>query len=642
MASAATKAVAEPKTLESQQNSPFSSPGKRDLILCLLLALGTLAVYNPVSHFDFTNFDDDHYVYENSHVRAGLTWQTVSYAFHTHDAGNWHPLTWLSHALDYQLFHLNPAGHHYVNVLLHVLNTILLFLLLQRGTGLVWRSLMVAAMFGLHPLNVESVAWISERKNVLCTLFFFLALASYGWYVKRPGLKRYGLVALAFTLALMSKPLAITFPFVLLLLDYWPLGRMAALPSEPVSAQAGTAVPSSFPEELKPPSQSFGKLALEKLPLLVLAVGGVVSTIIAQRAGGAISSGSIYALPVRLENAIFSYALYLWKAMFPIHLAIMYPHPGNSLAGTKILASASVLILLTAAVVVLKTRRYLAVGWCCYLGIMVPMIGLIQVGRQGMADRYAYIPLVGIFIAVIWGVADAASHWRVSTKYLALPALAVLSGFAMTTRTQVSYWHDSVSLWSHAVSVTQNNFIAHDNLGEAEVTQGQYDEAIKNFRRAAQIEPNDPVAQINLGVLERRQRKASDAIAHYESVLRLTTDRQMRARAFTNLGSAYRTQGDFGRARQNYEAALQSDQQTALAWLGLGLIAYKTGDFSHSVEYYSHATNIEPSDVGFLLMASALQQQGKFQEAKDAASHSKQLSRDWNLTQQTASKLILE
>jgi protein O-mannosyl-transferase len=638
MAIAAVKPAVAPKdpTTTSKPQGLFSSPGKRNVILCLLLALTTLAVYNPVTHADFTNYDDDHYVYENSHIRAGLTWQTVAYAFRTFDAGNWHPLTWLSHALDYQLFHLNPAGHHYVSVLLHVCNAILLFLLLCRATSFVWRSLTVAALFALHPLNVESVAWVAERKNVLCTFFFLLAIGAYGWYVRRPGIKRYLVLATMFTLALMSKPMAITLPFVLLLLDYWPLQRMdlSLLDSAPATVDQ--------PADSHTAKISFTRLVVEKLPLFLLSIGSALSTVIAQKAAGAINTGLDYGARARVLNAVLSYGKYLWKAAYPANLAPMYPHPGDSLKLVSILPSAALLVLIMCIVLVMRRHRHLLVGWFGYLGVMVPMIGLVQVGRHAMADRYAYIPVIGIFIAIVWSLAEASQVRRFPAKALAPIAMLVLANFAWVTHTQIGYWHDSISLWSHAVVVTENNYIAHDNLGEALAWKGEREEALAHFRTAAQIEPKDPVSVFNIGVLAHREQKVAEAIAQYQATLRMTGDPEMVARVLTNLGSAYRVQGDFVTARNCYLEALRQDPQNSLPLLGLGLMAQKTGDAASAVDYYMRAMKLEPTDVGFLLMASAYQQGGRVNDAKAAAERSKQLSTDLNRTQETARKLLAE
>src|SRR6266851_2694412 len=387
----------EPKPDQLPAESPiFHSPQQRRIILSLLLALATIALYNPVTRAPFLNFDDAAYVTVNPRVRAGVTWNTVVWAFHTSEALNWHPITWLSHALDCQLFGLNPAGPHTINVLLHAANAVLLFLILESATGNTARSLIVAALFAVHPLNVESVAWVAERKNVLSMLFFLLALAAYGWYVRRPGIVRYILVAVLFAMGLMSKPMVITLPLALLLLDYWPLERLvwgrapspvhvgtAALggPAERSSAAACGRRDSGF--AIAEGTQTLVKLCLEKIPLLALSVGSAIVTMMAQRAGGAVLSSAEHSPLLRLENAIVCYVLYVEKALWPSHLAALYPYP-HALPAWQVADSAFFLVAVTWAVLKYREHRYLLTGWLWYLGTMVPMIGPVQVGNQAM------------------------------------------------------------------------------------------------------------------------------------------------------------------------------------------------------------------------------------------------------------------
>ena len=388
----------------------FRSPGQRKLVLGLLLVVVTLALYNPVSRNGFVNFDDDRYVTDNPQVRAGLRSSTISWAFTTLDLANWHPLTWLSHALDCQLFQLNPVGHHYTSLLLHASNALLLFLILQWFTGYTARSLMVAALFAVHPLNVESVAWVAERKNVLCMLFFLLALAAYGWYVRQPTVARYLAVALLFAMGLMSKPMVITLPIVLLLLDYWPLGRTHFSANVESRDEASPRFAAS--------TQPVWRLCLEKVPLLLLSAGSAIVTMLAQRAGGAVLTSAERSPLLRLENVIVCYVLNIKKVFWPSHLAALYPYP-HTLPAWQVAASALFLVAVTCAVLKYREHRYLVVGWFWYLGTMVPMIGLIQVGNQAMADRYAYLPLIGLFIMIVWAAADCASARQLSANYLA-------------------------------------------------------------------------------------------------------------------------------------------------------------------------------------------------------------------------------
>jgi protein O-mannosyl-transferase len=361
-------------------------------VFCLLLAAATAALYFPVSGHAFLTFDDHDYVTANPHIHAGLSWTTLKWAFTSTTAANWHPLTWLSHALDFQLFGLNPAGHHLDSVLIHAANAVLLFLLLQWATKRAGPSLLVAALFAVHPLNVESVAWVAERKNVLSTLFFFLAIGAYGWYAQRPNWRRYLLLAAMFAAGLMAKPMVVTLPCVLLLLDYWPLGRIQTGP----------------PGATGMPRFAISKLILEKVPLFFLSALSAVITIKAQRSGQAVRTLHQFSAAVRIENAVVAYASYLWKMLWPARLAPLYPHPGATLPAWQLILSAVVLIGITLLVVVQRSRRYLLVGWLWFLGTLIPVIGLVQIGDAAMADRYAYIPLIGIFVMMAWGLDD----WR--------------------------------------------------------------------------------------------------------------------------------------------------------------------------------------------------------------------------------------
>ncbi len=378
----------------SRRSSLAASPHKQIVLLGLLLVIATMAVYYPVHAQPFANFDDADYVFDNFHVRSGLNWETVRWAFVTRDAANWHPLTWLSHALDAQIFGIDPAGPHDVNVLFHLLNALLLFWVLQQATGYIGRSWMVAALFALHPINVESVVWIAERKNLLSMFFLLLTLIAYRWYAHEPRDSRYVVVAVLFAMGLMSKPQVITLPFVLLLWDYWPLQRFSFADDEP---------PVPMGAEPAIPRKPLSYLIWEKVPLLGLCAASAVLTMRAQQAGGATSS---YALSIRLENAIVSYARYLENAFWPLRLSVFYPYPGNSLKAWQVGGAFLLLLAVSIGVIYARRNRYLPVGWFWFLGTLVPMIGLVQVGTQAMADRYAYLPLVGLFLMICWGTAD--------------------------------------------------------------------------------------------------------------------------------------------------------------------------------------------------------------------------------------------
>lgn len=605
MSSSSSAAVA--KRLERPQVSAsskmFQSAAERTLLLCLLLTVVVLVSYSPVTHNGFI-YDDIGYITSNPHVGAGLTWATVKWAFTTYQQANWHPLTWLSHALDCELFGLNPAGPHYVNVLLHAANAVLLFLLLQRATGFRWRSLMVAALFALHPMNVESVAWAAERKNVLSMVFFLLALCAYVWYARRPGLRRYAAVASFFVLALLSKPQVITFPFLLLLLDYWPLCRIGTPAADGAAAQGGKA-----------PRLWSGWLILEKAPLLLLSAASAAMTMKAQKAGGAIQTLSQYSLLLRLETAVISYVRYLGKALWPSKLVALYPHPTKLYPAWQVVAAVVLLMLITALVIRAREQRYLTVGWFWFLGSLVPMIGLVQVGSQEMADRYAYISFVGLFLMLTWLVADWAEARQISARWLAVPAVSCLLGLGTITYHQVGYWHDAESFWLRTLALTQNNYVAQVTLGDFLFNQGRTEESAAHFRAALAIKPDGLNANLGLGTYEDRRGNLPAAIERYQLVARQAADSGMRATAYSSLGFAYRGMGQSMKAKHCFETALQFEPVWARAMTGLGLIAQENGDVAEAIRQYSRAAEVQPTDVGYLLLAQALRQEGRLDEA---------------------------
>jgi hypothetical protein len=519
---------------------------RRPFFLSLLLVFATLALYYPVQGYPFINYDDGTFVTDNVQVQGGINWDTVTWAFTTFYLGTWNPLTWLSHALDCQLFQLNPAGHHDVNLLLHVVNVVLLFWVLLHATGYAGRSFMVAALFALHPINVESVAWIAERKNTLSFLFFLLALGAYRWYVREPQVRRYVVVALLYALGLLAKSQVITFPFVLLLWDYWPLQRMFAAVDESDSGTATTIVL---------PPKRFSWLILEKVPLFVLSAGSAFMTMKAQRLGG---DKVWYPLSIRLENAVFSYAQYLRDAFWPSRLAVFYPHPGSSLSTWEVGAALLFLLAVTALVIDRWRQRYLAMGWLWFLGTMVPMIGLEGVGyqgMQGMADRYAYLPFIGLFIMICWGVSDWAEQWRVATPWLAGLGFVVLLVLATLTHRQVGYWSDSASLWSHALQVTNRNWLAENNLGKILMSRGRVEEGISHFTRATEIYPDDPVSNMNIGIYEQGRGNLQEAIERYKRALSSSRDLSLTLAALKNMGRAYQDLGDTAQAQECFAAA---------------------------------------------------------------------------------------
>jgi tetratricopeptide (TPR) repeat protein len=583
----------------------------------LLLVVVTLALYSPVRNHPFINYDDDRYVTQNAHVKAGLNWNTFLWTLTATEQSNWHPLTWLSHVLDFEIYGSNAGGHHVSSVLIHLLNVVLLFLLLLRSTHAMGRSLVVAALFALHPLNVESVAWVAERKNVLSTLFFLLALAAYGWYAQKPGVKRYLLLVAMFVFGLSSKPMVITLPFVLLLLDFWPLERIEeAGPAAPVRvSKAGKqrAAQALAPKSLLVTRHSpLWTLVLEKVPLLILSAASALITIVAQRSS-AIRSLEGFPLQVRLENALYSYAMYVWKAFWPARLALFYPYPGRTLAGWQLGLAA----LFFAGVSALAwnqrfDRRYLLTGWLWYLGILVPVIGLMQVGDQAMADRYAYIPLIGVFVMVVWGVADWADSRRINFTRRAAVTVALLAFFSFFTWKQIGYWKSSYDVWLHTLEVTQRNAIAEGNLGDALHSTGQPEDALPHFRNAVALQPRDAKQHANLAEDLAECGRLQDAVAEYEIVTQLISDPHALARTFVSLAILDGALEDYSGMRENYRQALQIDPQSGPAtinslsrgiaanpvgqgYLQLGVLLEEAGHATEARAAYEQAVTLDPS-----------------------------------------------
>lgn len=517
--------------------------GARSWPLALALAAATLITYAPVEGNGFVAYDDIDIYVGDPHVHEGLTRGALAWAFSTGHS-YWHPLTWISHMIDCELFGMEPAGHHRTSLLIHTASAVLLFLTLRFLTGSPWPSALVAALFALHPLNVESVAWVSERKNVLSGFFSILALAAHGVYARRPGPLRYLAVAIAVLAALLAKPMAVTLPLVLLLLDFWPLGRLGRV--------------------------SLGRLMLEKLPLLALSALASVLTIESQREMGALIPIETIPLPARLANALVSYVAYGFKMLWPARLAAFYPH--RELA-PAVVAGAALLLLGVSAVVAWRVRRepYLAVGWLWYLGTLVPVIGIVQVGSQAMADRYAYVPLIGLFVAIAWGGASLLSRYPAARPATGVVVLAILLALAVRTRQQAGVWHDSLSLFSSSVRSMPDSWVAHYNLGEALVASGRFAEAETEYRETIRVEPRFARAHNNLGMALDSQGRIEAAIAAYAQAIRLKPDL---AEAYNNLGVDYASLGryaegvaalrealrlrpDFAEARHNLDVALR-------------------------------------------------------------------------------------
>ena len=562
----------------------------RALWISIALIAANVVIYSAVLHYGFVRWDDPEYVSENPYISGGLTWSGVSWAFATGSANYWHPLTWLSHMLDVQLFGLDAGRHHLINVLLHIANTLLLFGLLHSATGTLGRSSFVAGLFALHPLHVESVAWVAERKDVLSTLFWMLTVWAYVAYVRRPRLGRYLAVLLLFALALMAKPMVVTLPFVLLLLDYWPLARVAP----------GTDRSAWF------------RLALEKLPLFAIAAALGVVTFLVQRQQGAVAALEALPLESRAENAVVSYFAYVAHMLWPMHLAVFYPLT-PSLPGWQVVGSILGLIGVSVAVIAARSHRYLAVGWMWYLGTLVPVIGLVQVGQQSMADRYTYVPLIGLFLIAAWGIPELLGNWPY--RRIALPAGAtlVLGACAIAARGQVEYWKSNFALWEHAVRVTTGNYLAHNNLGVGLADQGQRNEAVFHFSEAVRIKSDYPEAHNNLGLALASQGNISAAISHYSEAVRL---RPGFALAHDNLAKALSAQGRFDEAIAQYSEVVRIKPGSPVALADLAGALASQGKIDRAIVHYSEAVRLKPdfaeahNNLGF-----ALAGQGKVDEA---------------------------
>ena len=549
------------------------------LIICIILSIITVAVFWQVGSHEFISFDDNDYVTENRHVQDGITLKGIVWAFAEPHAHNWHPLTWLSHMLDCQLFGLKPGRHHLVNLFFHIANTLLLFLILRRMTNAIWQSAFVAGLFALHPLHVESVAWVAERKDVLSTLFWMLTMGAYVYYVERPGYKRYLFILAFFLLGLMSKPMLVTLPFVLLLLDYWPLKRLNLVKSG-ARIVVATPQPASRAKKKKKSRQQPGKdtvqskstvesralwpeirpLLKEKIPFFIVTILFCFVTFYAQHR--VVKPMELYPLGCRIANALISYVSYIGKMLWPVKLSIFYPYVGFALLSWQTV-SAMLILMVIAYLTIRAARRfpYLIVGWLWYLGTLIPVIGLVQVGLQSMADRYTYVPLIGVFIMIAWGVPELLNRWRYGRFAIASAAVGILLALIVLTYVQIGFWRNNIILYEHAIKVTSENAWAQNNLGYALSLQGKTREAIAHFQKAISI--NNPAdAHYNLGIMLASQGKLDEAIYQFRESIRISPDY---AKAHNNLGSALLNQGRLDEAVASYREALRLNPDYTIA-----------------------------------------------------------------------------
>jgi tetratricopeptide (TPR) repeat protein len=609
----------------------------------LFLILATVLVYGQIGQHGFIDWDDPLYVTDNDPVKAGLTFKSISWAFTSLHATNWHPLTWLSHMMDVQLFGLDAGWHHRVNLLFHILNTLLLFAVLKRVTGVVWQSGFVAALFALHPLHVESVAWVAERKDVLSTFFWMLTMYFYLLYSEHREIKRYLLVFFCFALGLMAKPMLVTLPFVLLLFDYWPI--------------------KNFQFSGEGQGRLFIIRVIEKIPLLALTVASCIITFTAQDKGGALSSlsdasmdshaATYYVdLMERVSNALVSYVSYLGKTVYPVDLLFFYPFresvPGWQVAGSLFLLVAISIIVLWR----IRQQPYLAVGWFWYLGTLVPVIGFIQVGLQGMADRYSYVPLIGIFIMLAWGVTELTQRWRRRDLMLASTGMLLLVLCMLLSWKQVGYWKSSIALYQHTADVSENNRRAHFKLGTALVDEGRLEEALVPLTKAVHIQPYDLKARFNLGVVYFKLNRFDEAVKHFDETVKifpsyepaqkkLNMARAMRERmvvpADTNQAYSYmqsglvlEREGKLEAAIGEYRKQLELKPDDVRIYQRLGMIYYRLRQFSEAVRHYTEVVRINPGLAeGHYNLGLALVEQGLIDKAVEHYRHALQIKPDF-------------
>ena len=555
----------------------------REVIALLLLIALTLFAYWPVQHFGFIDFDDNLYVTDNSRIRAGLSWDNVMWAFQDIHAGYWQPLTWLSLMLDYEFYGLHPSGYHWTSLIFHLLNVSLLFFLLRRMTGEIWWVVFVTGLFALHPINIESVAWVAERKNVLSTFFCFLTLYFYVLYAERRNAARYFMVVILFVFGLLAKPMLVTLPLLLLIIDYWPLRRFQVLNAY--------------------------RLTLEKIPLFLLSLASGIWTFLAAKKTGAVMSVEKMDMGSRLANAVISYVKYIGKIFFPVDLAAFYPYP-ISVTFWPVFISAFFLLFITCMVIVLIRRSpYLFSGWTWYLVVLFPVIGVVQAGDQAMADRYAYLSFIGIFVMLSWGVTDWLGSWKYRGKVLAVILIILLPSLLLATSHQLKYWSSTDELFKHAIRVTSNNILAYNARGNALASRGKLAEAVGMYQDALRIRPDYVSAHNNLGLALAGLGRLNEAILHYAEAIRLRPDY---AKAYNNLGLAVEQQGNIAEAEKLYRKALAISPEYANAHNNLGVLLAKRGRAAEAVEQFNHSLSVDPDDITVLNnMGTVLVNQGK-------------------------------
>ena len=631
---------------------------QKKLLITLILILCTLVIYWQVKDFNFAGYDDELYITENLHVQSGLTCESIKWAFTTFHAGNWQPVTWLSHMLDIELYGLNPMGHHWTSLQIHLINTLLLFFILQYMTGALWRSAFVAALFALHPLHVESVAWISERKDVLSAFFGMLTILAYIRYVKKRNLFRYFLVFILLSLGLMAKPMLVTLPFVLLLLDFWPLERLKY---------------SSYQQLAGFQSLNLSRLIWEKVPLFIPVAISSVLTILAQKEVGALYSFEALPITTRIANALISYNNYIIKTIWPQNLAVFYPHLFGTLSLWYVsLAALAIAGISFFSICSFKQHPYVAVGWFWYLGTLIPVIGFIQVGAQAMADRYTYIPLTGLFIIAAWGIPDLLKKWRSNKIILVILSIIIISAFSTRSYFQIRHWKNSTAVFKNAVTVTDNNWLAYNNLGLALMRNGKLNDAVFYYKKALQIKPDYLTALDNLGLTLHQLGKFEEAIFYYTKALKIDPKHPRVhnnianvlaalgkpeeaikhykkailiesefAEAHYNIANVLATQEKLDKAIFYYESAIKKDSGYSAAHYNLGCISLKKKEYKKALVHFAQVVKINPdykqayNHIGIILL-----QFGKINEAEKFFSKAVEIDPGYN--EAISNLLILE
>jgi protein O-mannosyl-transferase len=654
----------------------LARPGLSVWLMAVVLALATVAVYWPAMRNGFVNYDDNVYVTANVHVQNGLSWESAKWALFNPVSSNWHPFTVWSHMADCQLYGLKPWGHHLTNVLLHALDTVLLFLFLRGLTGALWRSVFAAAIFGLHPIHVESVAWVAERKDVLSAFFGLLALMAYARYaygrrqnaecrMQKPASSNtqpshvsrftshtstfYLLSLLLFALGLMSKPMLVTWPFVLLLLDYWPLGRMQYAECRMQNAAAGSTEHATRNTQqltrltaqsqiANRKSQILFPLLVEKIPFFALAAAASIATFVVQKQEHAVKTVEEFPFGARCENALVSYCRYLGKLFWPSDLAVFYPHPGHWPVGQLLLAGG---VMVGVSVLLFAQRRrypFLLMGWLWYCGTLVPVIGLVQVGGQAMADRYTYIPSVGVLLVAVWGAFELTRCWRYQVMALSLAGGAAVVLCLELTWRQLGHWQDSETLFRHAVEVTENNYVAYDNLGTVLGQKGQLDEAIRQFQAAVRLKPSHANARCNLAIALEKKGQTDEAIRQFREAIRLQPDY---ANAHCNLGSALEKKGLMDEAMRQFQEAVRLQPDYADAHNNLGVNLGKRGQIDEAIGQIQEAIRLKPDHAeAHNNLGTAFLQQGRADAAAAQYREALRLKPDYSDAQNNLARAL--